>query len=90
MNPATFFRSKHQRSAARSSAPRDLARFCFLFAGCAVAAYAVGGCASGGKLAARTPYTGVKMGASVFDARNRNFEKPWPFGDAPGPGENFN
>lgn len=62
----------------------------FLFAFCAIAAYAWGGEAPAGKVPAHKKWKGVTIGNSVYDARTRNFEKPWPFGAAPGPGGNSN
>jgi hypothetical protein len=90
MNSGTFLLSGNQLSAGHFFRLPACVRFYGLIAMCGMTAGIVGGCASNGKVAARSPYTGVKIGAAIYDARTRNFEKPWPFGDALGPGENFN
>jgi hypothetical protein len=90
MNSGTLFLSGNQPSPGHFFPLSGYARFYCLIAACVVATGMVGGCASNGKVAARSPYTGVKIGAAIYDARTRNFEKPWPFGEAPGPGGNFN
>ena len=63
---------------------------CFLVAFCAIAAYASAGDTSKEKVPSHKKWNGVSIGKSTFDARTRNFEKPWPFGNAPGPGRNSN
>jgi hypothetical protein len=60
----------------------------FLVAFCAIAAYASAGSASKGKVTIHKKWNGITIGNSIYDARTRNFEKPWPFGTTSGPGGN--
>ncbi|MBV8216781.1 MAG: hypothetical protein JOZ08_26485 [Verrucomicrobia bacterium] len=57
---------------------------------CAIAASAAAGDVSKGHVAPRKKWNGVTIGRSVYDARTREFEKPWPFGQAAGAGGNSN
>jgi hypothetical protein len=62
----------------------------FLVAFCVIAAYASAGDTSKGKVTIHKKWNGITIGNSIYDARTRNFEKPWPFGTASGPGGNSN
>jgi hypothetical protein len=65
-------------------------RFFCLIAFGAIAASACAGDASKGPVKARKKWNGVTIGRSAYDARTRDFEKPWPFGQAAGAGGNSN
>jgi hypothetical protein len=91
MNGGMFFPSWNQRITKHLVCLSVLGRACFLILCCVAAVCAEVACTStDGKVAARNHWNGVKMGASVYDARTRDFEKPWPFGTAAGAGGNVN
>ena len=56
----------------------------------AVAAMDGVGCTTNNGVARTKVSNRVKIGVAVYDLRTRNFEKPWPFGAAAGPGGTFN
>jgi hypothetical protein len=64
--------------------------FFYLIAFCAIAASACAGDVSKGHVAPRKKWNGVTIGRSVYDTRTRDFQKPWPFGQAAGAGGNSN
>lgn len=90
MNRSMFFLGWNQRITKRLGRLGVLGRASCLILCCVAAVSAEVACTSNANVAARNRWNGVKMGASVYDARTRDFEKPWPFGTAAGPGGNFN
>jgi hypothetical protein len=87
MKAVTFF-PKAESNVIRSFGDVVLKGSCFLVAFCALAAYASAGDASNGRVRVHKKWNGVTIGNSTYDARTRNFEKPWPFGAASGAGGN--
>jgi hypothetical protein len=86
MNRDTFFSNSMRQSVRPRSGLQLRNRFFCLVAFSAIAASAVAGDVSKNPFAPRKKWNGVTIGRSVYDARTRDFEKPWPFGQASGPG----
>jgi hypothetical protein len=90
MKQDTFFPISMRRCFRSWSGSQLRNRFFYLIAFGAIAASACAGDVSKGHVRARKKWNGVTIGRSVYDARTRDFEKPWPFGQAAGPGGNSN
>ena len=90
MKRDTFFSNRMRRSVRSQFGLQLRNRFFYLMAFSVITAYAGAGDVSTGHVAPRKKWNGVTIGRSAYDARTRNFEKPWPFGQAAGAGGNSN
>jgi hypothetical protein len=87
MKPATFFLGRVGRTIGQSFWLEAGKGFCVALTVCAAATCALGGDASKERVRAHKKWNGVQLNGSVYHVRTRNFEKPWPFGQALGPGD---